>query len=85
MIHGYETDEINGGPGSNYQLLGWSIGINDDEGNLTATGPAFATAGTTGTVDIAWSNLQSQTIYFGGVSHNTPAGLVALTLLTIGN
>jgi len=26
-IHGFETDEISGGPGSNYQLLAWSIGI----------------------------------------------------------
>ena len=85
LIHGFETDEISGGPGANYQLLGWSLGINDDLGNMTATGPAVATAGTTGTIDVAWSNLQSQTIYFGGVSHNTPAGLVALTLVTIGN
>ncbi len=85
LIHGYETDEINGGPGSNYQLLAWSFGVNDDQANLAATGPSFANAGETGTVDVQWFNLASQTIYFGGISHNTPAGLVALTLLTIGN
>ena len=85
LIHGYETDEINGGPGSNYQLLAWSFGVNDNQGNLTATGPSFANAGDTGTIQVEWFNLASQTIYFGGVSHNSPAGLVGLTLLTIGN
>ncbi len=85
LIHGFETDEVNGGPGSNYQLLSWSFGINEDLGNLDADGPAFASAGTTGTINVSWSGLQSQTIYFGGISHNTPGGLAGLTLLTIGN
>ncbi|MEM8815314.1 MAG: S8 family serine peptidase [Pseudomonadota bacterium] len=85
LIHGFETDEVNGGTGANYQLLGWSFGINDDRGNATVSGPPFATAGTTGTIDVNWSNLGSQTIYFGGISHNTPGGLTGLTLLTIGN
>ncbi len=85
LIHGFETDEVNGGPGSNYQLLAWSFGVNDDRGNATVSGPPFATAGATGTIDVNWSNLGSQTIYFGGVSHNTPGGLTGLTLLTIGN
>ena len=42
-------------------------------------------AGTTGTINVSWSGLQSQAIYFGGISHNTPGGLTGLTLLTIGN
>ena len=85
LVHGFETDQISGGPGSNYQLVGWSIGINDDQGNLAASGPGFATAGSTGTINVNWFNLGAQTIYFGAISHNTPAGLVALTLLTIVN
>ena len=85
LIHGYETDEIAGGPGANYRLLGWSIGLNDDQGNLTVSGPAFATAGSTGTVNVSWFNLASQTLYFGGISHNTPSGIGGLTLITIGN
>ena len=84
-IHGFETDQVNGGPGSNYQLLGWSIGNLDDKGNMTATGPAFVSAGTTGDVTINWSNLISNTIYLGGISHNTPQGLSELTIVTIGN
>jgi hypothetical protein len=34
---------------------------------------------------VNWFNLGSQTIYLGAISHNTPAGLTALTLLTIIN
>ena len=34
LVHGFETDELQGGPGSNYQLLGWAIGITDDKGNM---------------------------------------------------
>ncbi len=85
MIHGFETDEVQGGPGSNYQLLGWAFGIVDDRGNMNASGPPFVNAGTTGTVNFDWSGLQPNTIYFGGISHNTPQGISGVTLVTIGN
>ena len=85
LVHGFETDELAGGPGSNYELLGWAIGITDDKGNMTASGPAFVNAGTTSAVTVDWVNLGANTIYLGGISHNTPQGVSALTLLTIGN
>ena len=84
-VHGFETDEISGGPGANYQLLAWSIGTVDDKGNMTATGPAFVAAGTTVDVTADWSGLLPNTIYLGGISHNTPQGLSELTIITIGN
>jgi subtilisin family serine protease len=84
-IHGFETDELSGGPGANYQLLAWSIGIIDNKDNMSASGPAFVNAGTTGNVTINWSGLTSNTIYLGGISHNTPQGLSELTIVTIGN
>jgi hypothetical protein len=84
-VHGFETDEVSGGPGANYQLLAWSIGNIDDKNNMTATGPAFVAAGTTVDVTVNWSGLLSDTIYLGGVSHNTPQGLSELTIITIGN
>lgn len=84
-VHGFETDEVSGGPGSNYRLLAWSIGNVDDKGNMTASGPAFVSAGTTADVTVDWSGLLSDTIYLGGISHNTPQGLSALTIVTIGN
>jgi len=85
LIHGFETDNVAGGPGANYQLLGWAIGLIDDQGNMTASGPGFVNAGTTANVDIDWSNLESNSIYLGAVSHNTPQGLVAITIITIRN
>lgn len=85
FVHGFETDEVQGGPGASYQLLGWSFGELDDAGNMSASGPAFVSAGTTGTVTVDWANLLANTIYFGAVSHQTPQGLSALTLITIGN
>jgi subtilisin family serine protease len=86
-VHGFETDNSvgGGGPGANYQMLTWWFGINEDSGNMTATGPAFVSAGTIGTVTIDWSGLNSNTIYLGGISHNTPQGLSELTIVTIGN
>jgi hypothetical protein len=84
-IHGYETDEVSGGPGATYDLLAWSIGTIDDKGNMTATGPAFVNAGTTADITVNWTGLLSNTIYLGGISHNTPQGLSGLTIVTIGN
>jgi hypothetical protein len=85
LVHGFQTDQIGGGPGSNYQLLTWSFGLTDDQGNMTATGPGFVNAGTTDDVTVDWFGLQSDTIYLGGISHNTPQGLSAITVIRIGN
>jgi subtilisin family serine protease len=85
LIHGFETDNVAGGQGANYTLLGWAFGLNDDQGNMTAAGPAFVNAGTTENVDVNWSNLEPDTIYLGGISHNTPQGLVAITVISIRN
>jgi hypothetical protein len=85
LVHGFATDEINGGPGANYTLLAWAFGLDDDQGNMTATGPTFVNAGTTETVTVNWTGLSADTIYLGGVSHNTPQGLSAITVIRIGN
>jgi subtilisin family serine protease len=85
FVHGFETDPVQGGSGSNYQLLGWAFDEFGNEGNMTVDGPAFVSAGTTGAVTIDWAGLSSNTIYFGAVSHNTPQDRSALTLVTIGN
>jgi subtilisin family serine protease len=85
LVHGFATDNVSGGPGANYQLLAWSFGLIDDQGNMTASGPAFVNAGTTDNVTVNWAGLQSNTIYLGGVGHNTPTGLSAITVIRIGN
>jgi len=85
FIHGFATDNVAGGPGANYTLLSWAFGLNDNQGNMTATGPAFVTTGTTDSVTVNWSGLAPDTIYLGGISHNTPDGLASLTIINIGN
>jgi len=85
LVHGFDTDNENGGPGANYTLLAWSFGLVDDQGNMTASGPAFVNAGSTETITVNWTGLLSDTIYLGGVSHNTPQGLSAITVIRIGN
>jgi hypothetical protein len=85
LIHGFETDQVSGGPGANYSLLGWSFGLVDDQGNMTASGPTFVNAGTTENVTVTWTGLLPDTIYLGGISHNTPQGLSAITVIRIGN
>ena len=57
----------------------------DDKGNLSASGPPFVNAGSTDTVTVDWSGLIANEIYLGGISHLTPQGLSALTLVTIEN
>lgn len=85
LVHGFETDQVAGGVGANYQLLAWSFGLVDDRGNMTASGPSFVNAGATETITVDWTGLLSDTIYLGGISHNTPQGISAITLLRIGN
>jgi hypothetical protein len=85
FVHGFETDNVAGGPGAFYTGLAWSFGLNEDLGNMTATGPGFVTSGTTEDVTINWNGLAPNTIYLGGISHNTPDGLVSLTIINIGN
>ena len=85
LVHGFETDQVQGGPGANYTLLAWSFGQIDDQQNLRADGPGFVTAGSTEVITIEWEGLPADSIYLGGISHNTPQGLVDLTVITIGN
>jgi subtilisin family serine protease len=85
LVHGFETDQVAGGPGANYQLLAWAIGNNDDKGNMSASGPSFVNPGTTADITVNWSDLLSNALYLGGISHNTPQGLSGLTIVTIGN
>jgi subtilisin family serine protease len=84
-VHGFETDNVIGGQGAIYTLLAWSFGIVDDQGNMTASGPPFVNAGTTQDVTVDWSGLAPDTIYLGGISHNTPDGLVSLTVISVEN
>jgi len=85
LIHGFETDEVAGGPGANYQLFAWAFGLVDDAGNMTVSAPASVTAGSTETLQVNWSGLAADRRYLGAISHVTPNGLIALTIVNIRN
>ncbi len=85
FVHGFETDNVAGGPGAVYDIAAWQFGLNDDLGNLSVTAPSFVTAGATVDVQIDWAGLMPQTIYLGGISHTTPEGLVGITVINIEN
>lgn len=84
-VHAFETDNVTGGPGAVYSLLAWQFGLVDDVGNMSATGPGAVSAGTTSDITVNWNGLGPDNIYLGGISHNTPDGLVGLTIVNIQN
>ena len=85
FVHGFETDNVAGGPGTNYSIVAWQFGLNDDQGNMTVTAPALVSAGTTTDITVDWSGLLPDTIYLGGISHNTPQGISGITVISIRN
>jgi subtilisin family serine protease len=82
-VHGFETDQVAGGPGANYSLFVWSFGIDDTVGNLAVTGPGSVNAGDHADLGLSWAQLAAGMRYLGAVSHATPRGLYSLTILDV--
>jgi subtilisin family serine protease len=82
-VHGFETDQVAGGPGANYSLFVWSFGVDDDVGNLAVTGPSTVRAGDRAQLGLSWAQLAPGTRYLGAVSHETPRGIYSLTILDV--
>ncbi len=95
LVHGFETDQIVGGPGAQYTLFAWSFGTDDDVGNLRFTSPVAAndgqrlelvvSDGERQALDLDWGPLAPATRYLGAISHSTPTEGVdgRITILTI--
>lgn len=83
LVHGFETDQVSGGPGSNYSMFTWSIGEHDDVGNLHVAAPQTVTNGEHLDIDVNWSGLDPATRYIGAISHTTPSGVYTLTVVNI--
>jgi subtilisin family serine protease len=83
VVHGFETDEVVGGPGANYSLFTWAFGANDDVGNLTVTAPVNVANGDRVDFDLSWSGLAPASRYLGAISHTTPGGLYGLTVVNV--
>jgi len=83
LVHGFETDQVAGGPGANYSLFTWSLGLNDAVGNATVTAPAAVANGDRVELQLRWSGLEPGSRYLGAISHTTPNGLYDATIVNI--
>ena len=83
-VHGYETglNEEGEAIATTITLI-WDIGLVDDADNMTVTAPGAATIGETETITVDWAGLSGGTKYFGAVSHITPGGVEALTIIDV--
>jgi hypothetical protein len=83
LVHGFETDQVAGGPGANYSLFTWSLGANEAAGNLSVTAPTTVANGDRIDVGLQWSGLASASRYLGAISHTTPNGLYGATVINV--
>ena len=83
LVHGFETDQVAGGPGANYSLFTWSFGLNDVAGNLTVTAPTTVANGDRVDFQLQWSGLDPGSRYLGAISHTTPSGLYDATIVNV--
>jgi subtilisin family serine protease len=78
FVHGWETD----GPDANYSFHAWALSA-VDAGNMTVTGPATATIGGTGTVNLSWTGLDAGKRYLGQIRYNEGATTHATTIVRV--
>jgi subtilisin family serine protease len=83
LVHGFETDQVSGGPGANYSLFTWSLGANDAAGNLSVRAPTTVANGERVELAIEWSGLAPASRYLGAISHTTPNGLYDYTVINV--
>ena len=83
LVHGFETDQVAGGPGANYSLFTWSFGLNDAVGNMTVTAPSTVSNGDRVDLEVQWSGLEPNSRYLGAISHTTPNGLYDTTVVNV--
>ena len=66
-----------------YTLESWDVPLASG-GSLNITNaPSSAVNGTTGTIDMSWTGLNSGTDYLGAVSHSDASGLIGLTFVGV--
>ena len=82
FVHAFQTD---GGAPASIFAFDWAANV--DEGNMEATGPASASIGGTGTVDVSWSGLPTGVAekQVGAISHNDGTGPLGVTSINVAN
>ena len=82
LVHGFQTDDTGGGPGSNYEVFAWSFGPDDDAGNLRVDAPTSVVRGDRLDFDYDWGPLDPNERYLGGITHDTPFDLFFMSIVT---
>jgi hypothetical protein len=83
LVHGFETDQVAGGPGANYELMAWAFADNDDQGNMGIAQPGAVFDGDRLDLAFDWGPLPADTRYLGAFAHETPFDLRFLTIVTV--
>jgi hypothetical protein len=83
LVHGFETDQVIGGPGANYQLMAWAFGEDDAAGNMGIAWPTSVVDGDRLDLPFDWGPLAAGTRYLGAFTHETPFDLRFLTIVTV--
>jgi hypothetical protein len=76
-VHGWQTS---GAGTTSYTLFTWGLG-SAAVGNMTATGPASATTGASGTINLAFSGLLAGTRYLGAVDYSSGSSAIGSTIV----
>ena len=67
---------------STFTVFAWALG-STDAGNMTVSAPATATAGGTGTINLAFSGLTAGTKYLGSVAYGGASGMPNPTIVRV--
>ena len=79
VVHGWSVPNA---PLS-YTLHYWEVPLASGGSLSVDAAPASVTIGQTGTIDVSWTGLLSDTEYLGAVSHTGDSGLMGLTLVNV--
>jgi hypothetical protein len=83
-VHGFETDQVVGGPGAEFTLFIWTVGPNDTLGNVVMTPPPAAVTGEAANIAVSWDTIDHET-HVGAITHTDGADLSEITIITIEN
>ncbi len=83
-VHGYDTDEVVGGPGANFELAVWMLAESGGAGSFAIeSAPAEAAPLTTGDVVLGWHDLAAGEVYLGLVTHGDGNRTLGYTLVEV--
>jgi subtilisin family serine protease len=83
-VHGFETDQVTGGPGAEFTLFVWTVGPNDELGNVSFVAPNTAVTGETAEISLSWDSIDQAT-HLGAITHGDGSDLSEITIVTIEN